>query len=102
MHEYEFRFSVNLAKVVAAVGTMLDELHRHMDDFGFPEQLSVRSDIIGVRMTCDQALTADDKVAVANIMLVALREKFPTFEVAYEGCQSYPTLGVAGDELSHT
>lgn len=96
MFEYEFRFSVNLARVVAAVGTMLEEINGHMAAFGFPEKLVVRSDIVGVRMTAKRLLTADDVIGAANIMLVALREKFPNFEVQYEGCQRYPTMGAIG------
>lgn len=42
MYEYEFRFSANLAKVVAAVGTLIDSLNESMHSFGFPEKLVIR------------------------------------------------------------
>ncbi len=100
MYEYEFRFSVNLAKVVSAVGTMLDSINESMALFGFPEKLVVRSDIVGVRMTAKRALADDEQVGAANIILVALREKFPNFEVQYEGCQRYPTLGAIINAIS--
>jgi len=100
MYEYEFTFSANICNLLPRVADFCDAVNTTMADFGFPEKLTIRSEILTAKLSGVRKLTAAEQASVANILLVSLRDKFPNYEFEFEGCLRLPRIIGSDDELS--
>lgn len=76
--KYEILVSFNLNKVLPSVGGVVGELNQHMNGFGFPEQISLRSERVPMAViTIDKNLTVEESQKIAIIYAQNFEKQFP-------------------------
>ena len=81
MPTYLIPVTCNLGKVFSSVGEMVDSVNETMHGFGFPEEMSVRSQILTNRLTVERELTHEEKLKIYALMQETYREKLPEQEL---------------------
>lgn len=76
-HTYRLNISVDAGAVVRPFGEVIDEVNKHMADFGFHEKLGVRSTCISTTITTVKELTKEELNTAKALIMDAFNEKHP-------------------------
>jgi len=81
MPTYLIPITCNLGKVFSSVGEIVDSVNETMHGFGFPEKMSLRSEIVTMKFTVHRELTMEEKLKVRQSIQEVYQERLPEQEL---------------------
>lgn len=87
-YQYTLHFSVETGKVLPTLGTVLDEVNKHMHNFGFPETMLLRSTCLKTVITSPEEFTPAALNVASSMVLSEIKKLHPEWNARLESTES--------------
>lgn len=81
---YDIRISAKTEAIFPGVKRVVDSINETMGSFGFPEKLTLRSELACHRMTISEPLNAARRESLVKLVNETYGERFPEAEIGVE------------------